>query len=436
MSARVRLLSVIAAIAIATTAGISGNASEPAFAIDYPTWADVENARNNEAAKQAEVARIEAVLQQLATQVEETKAAEKARGEDYQEAQQAFDEAKYKADQLQLQADEAQLTAGESKLRAGQLAARLARSGGGDVSASLFFDGASAADLLSQLGMASKITDQSAGIYQKAIEDQNTAQSLTDQANVAKDALQDLADAAEAALQAATEAADAAAAALAEQQENEAVLRAQLSVLEENRAATEADYQAGVRAREAEAKRVEAARQAAVAAARAAAAAEAAAAAAASAGAGAAAAPAAAGGSPSPSGSWVRPSSGYVSSSYGFRVNPYSGVYAFHAGTDVGAGCGYPIYAASSGTVTYSGWSGGYGNYVSINHGGGLSTAYAHIANGGLLVSRGQSVGAGQLIALVGSTGGSTGCHLHYEVRRGGATVDPVQFMRAQGVSF
>jgi len=431
MSARVRLLSVIAAIAIATTAGISGNAAEPAFAIDYPTWADVENARNNASAKQAEVARIEAVLQQLATQVEETKAAEKARGEDYRKAQQAFDEAKYKADQLQLQADEAQLTAGESKLRAGQLAARLARSGGGDVSASLFFDGASAADLLSQLGMASKITDQSAGIYEKAIEDQNTAQSLTDQANVAKNALQDLADAAAAALEAATAAADAAAAALAEQQENEAVLRAQLAVLEENRAATEADYQAGVRAREAEAKRVEAARQAAVAAARAAAAAEAAAA---SASAGAAAT--AAGGAPSPSGSWVRPSSGYVSSSYGFRVNPYSGVYAFHAGTDVGAGCGYPIYAASSGTVTYSGSNGNYGNYVSINHGGGLETAYAHIISGGLLVSRGQSVGAGQLIALVGSTGGSTGCHLHYEVRRGGATVDPVQFMRAQGVSF
>ena len=132
----------------------------------------------------------------------------------------------------------------------------------------------------------------------------------------------------------------------------------------------------------------------------------------------------------------MRPSSGYVSSSYGYRVNPYSGVYAFHAGTDVGAGCGYPIFAASSGTVSYSGSNGGYGNFVSINHGGGMSTAYAHIVDGGLLVSRGQSVGVGQLIALVGSTGGSTGCHLHFEVRSGGGTIDPVRFMRAQGVSF
>lgn len=433
MSSRLRVLSVIAAIAVATTAGITGNATEPAFAIDYPTWADVENARNNETTKQAEVARIEAVLAQLATQVDETKAAEKARGDEYQQAQQAFDEANFKAEQLQLQADEAQVTADESKLRAGQLAARLARSGSGDVSASLFFDGASAADLLSQLGMASKITDQSAAVYQTAIEDQNTAQSLTDQANVAKVALQDLADAAAEALDAATAAADAAAAALAEQQENEAVLRAQLSVLAENRAATEADYQAGVRAREEEARRVEAARQAAVAAARAAAAAAAAAAASA---ADAGAASAAPGGAPSPSGAWVRPSAGYVSSSYGYRVNPYSGVYAFHAGTDVGAGCGYPIYAAASGTVSYSGWNGGYGNFISIGHSGGISTSYAHIVNGGLLVSRGQSVSAGQLIALVGTTGGSTGCHLHFEVRRSGATVDPVQFMRSQGVSF
>jgi len=439
--ARARVFSILAAVAVATTASIVGQPAGAAFAIDYPTWSDVQNARSNESAKQAEITRIKDFLSQLADKVSDTQAAEKARGDEYQEAQLEFDEANYKAQQLQLQADEAQVTADESKLRAGQLAAKLSRSGSGDVSAALFFDGESAADLLAQLGMASKITDQSAGIYEKATADQNTAQSLTDQAVVAKDALEELAAAAETALAAATKAAAAATAALEEQQENEAVLQAQLRVLVENRAATEADYSAGVRAREAEAAKVAAAKAQAIAAAEAAQAAASAAAAPApqrssGGGGGGGGSATASGGAASSSTGWVRPSSGHVSSSYGYRVNPYSGAYAFHAGTDVGAGCGFPIYAAASGNVTYSGWNGGYGNYISINHGGGVQTSYAHIVSGGLLAGVGQSVSAGQLIALVGTTGGSTGCHLHFEVRQGGSTVDPVQFLRGRGVPF
>ncbi|MET3770326.1 murein DD-endopeptidase MepM/ murein hydrolase activator NlpD [Marisediminicola sp. UYEF4] len=128
---------------------------------------------------------------------------------------------------------------------------------------------------------------------------------------------------------------------------------------------------------------------------------------------------------------WVRPTSGTTSSSYGWRVHPITGVNTFHAGSDFAARCGDPIYAASSGTVTYSGWNGGYGNYLSISHGFDLTTAYAHIADGGLLVSRGQIVTAGQLIARVGTTGLSTGCHLHFEVRHRGAPIDPVSFLTA-----
>ena len=405
---RSRVLAAAVIIALAGTATIAGQADDRAWAVDYPSWSDVQAARGNEAAKQAEVARIVSLISQLGQQVAEADALAVQRGNEYQAAQQAFDEAAFKADQLQQQADEAQATADKSKLRAGQLAARLARTGSSDISASLFFDADHADDLLEQLGMASKITDQSAGIYQKALQDQNTAQSLTDQANVAKEALRELAAAAEDALNAANLAVDAANAALAEQEANDAVLRAQLSVLSENREATEADFQAGVNARAAAAAAAAAAR--------------------------ATASSAAPVGQISGSG-WVRPASGFISSPYGNRVNPYTKVFSFHAGADIASGCGNAIYAAHSGTVIYSGWNGGYGNFVQISGAGGISTAYGHILNGGLLVSRGQSVSAGTIIARVGSTGNSTGCHLHYEVRNGGTTIDPVSFMRSQGAA-
>jgi murein DD-endopeptidase MepM/ murein hydrolase activator NlpD len=104
-------------------------------------------------------------------------------------------------------------------------------------------------------------------------------------------------------------------------------------------------------------------------------------------------------------------------------------------GTDFGVGCGTPIYAASSGRVIYAGWNGGYGNFVKIDHGGGLTTGYAHIQNGGIHVSVGQNVSVGQVIARVGTTGTSTGCHLHFEVRNYGTATNPVNFLRARGVS-
>lgn len=405
---RIRIVAIVATLAVAVTGTIVGQ-PRSAWAVDYPSWNDVLAARGNVAAKEAEVTRIAGLLDQLAARVAEAQALAILRGTEWQEAQQKFDEQNYRAQQLQAQATDAQAIAAESKLRAGQLAAQIARTGSADVSASLFFDSSSADSLLSQLGMASKISDQSAGIYAKALSEQNTAQLATDAANDAKNALKALADAAAAALDAANAASDAAAAALAEQEENKAVLQAQLAVLVEDRAATESDYQAGVVYRQ------EQARLAAIA---------------------AAAAAAAAGRMPpgqiSTTG-WTRPVPGYISSPYGNRIHPITGVLTFHSGVDLAAGCGVPIYAAHAGTVSYSGYNGGYGNFIQIANGDGVSTAYGHIINGGLLVGRGASVSAGQLIARVGSTGGSTGCHLHYEVRLGSGTTDPVSFMRGMG---
>ena len=245
-----RLLAVLAIIGMVATVSVVAS-NDAAWAKDYPSWADVLAARNNEAAKQVEIGRVKALIQQNEEAVTSTQAVAVQKGADFQKAQQAYDEAFFKAEQLQQQADAAKATAADSQKRAGQMAARLARVGGNDVSTTLFFNGDDASDLLSTLGMASKITDQSEGVYAKAVQDTNNAQSRTDQANVAKEALKALAAAAEQAMVDAQAAADAAEAALKEQQDKDATLQAQLATLTSDKIHTEAEYGEGVRVREA-----------------------------------------------------------------------------------------------------------------------------------------------------------------------------------------
>ena len=132
-------------------------------------------------------------------------------------------------------------------------------------------------------------------------------------------------------------------------------------------------------------------------------------------------------------GGLVSPVPGRVTSRYGMRRHPVLGYRRMHAGLDFKAGYGTPIYAVTDGTVAYAGRRGGYGNYVKLNHGGGLATGYAHMSR--FAVSSGTRVRRGQVIGYVGSTGLSTGPHLHYEMYRGGQKVDPasVRFVtRAQ----
>ncbi len=116
-----------------------------------------------------------------------------------------------------------------------------------------------------------------------------------------------------------------------------------------------------------------------------------------------------------------------VTSPYGYRIHPVTGTQRFHSGVDIGAAYGTSIYAANSGTVIVSGYnSGGYGNYVVISHGGGYSTLYAHCSS--LLVSAGQQVTKGQVIAKCGSTGMSTGPHIHFEIQLNGKTTNPMAY--------
>lgn len=117
------------------------------------------------------------------------------------------------------------------------------------------------------------------------------------------------------------------------------------------------------------------------------------------------------------------------SSGFGVRYDPFTGRAAMHAGVDMAGSHGEPIYAAADGVVTSAGRNGAYGNAIDIGHGKGLSTRYGHLAR--VLVRAGERVEKGQVIGRMGSTGRSTGTHLHYEVRIDGRAVNPMPFLRA-----
>jgi murein DD-endopeptidase MepM/ murein hydrolase activator NlpD len=400
LSARLRSSRAVAALLAVAILPIAGLVTTPAVAAvstDYPSWQDVANAQADANKAAAAVAQIKALIAQLQTEVAATQAEAMAKGEIYQVAQDAFDAQAAITDELQSQADEAQAKADESKKRAAAMLAELGKTGGGDLTASLLASSQSgdADNLLYRLGAMDQYTQRSQDVYAQAVQQQNNAQSLSDQAEAAQKKLEELKAEAQAAFEVAQAAAQAAQAKLQEQQDNQAVLEAQLAVLVEKRQATQADYLKGVREKWGPN----------------------------------------AGGIISDQG-WARPSSGYITSSFGNRYHPIYHYWKLHSGTDIGGqGCGATIHAASAGTVTYAGPNGDLGNFIQIDHGGGVTSGYGHIMNGGIHVYIGQQVDPGQPIAQVGSTGGSTGCHLHFMIRIGGQLTDPVPFMNARGIS-
>ena len=126
-------------------------------------------------------------------------------------------------------------------------------------------------------------------------------------------------------------------------------------------------------------------------------------------------------------GRFMWPCNGAITSYYGWRTHPIFGTTKYHSGMDIAVDYGTPIQAADSGTVVYSGWLGGYGNCVMIDHGGGLVTLYGH--NDSLTVGEGQYVNKGTVIAYAGSTGYSTGPHCHFEVRLHGEVTEPLNYL-------
>lgn len=126
----------------------------------------------------------------------------------------------------------------------------------------------------------------------------------------------------------------------------------------------------------------------------------------------------------------VWPVVGKLESGFGGRRNPFGGSsYEFHSGQDIDAATGDPVVAGASGKVTFAGWQNGYGQVVVIDHGGELTTRYGHLSH--IDVAQGQTVERGQFIGRVGSTGRSTGSHLHYEIRINDEPVNPLQYLLA-----
>jgi murein DD-endopeptidase MepM/ murein hydrolase activator NlpD len=122
-------------------------------------------------------------------------------------------------------------------------------------------------------------------------------------------------------------------------------------------------------------------------------------------------------------------SDGWISSFFGYRTDPFTGRREFHQGVDIAGELGEPVVAVAAGVVTYAGKHGGYGNLVEINHGNGFVTRYGH--NSKVLVAVGDTVSKGQEVALMGSTGRSTGPHVHFEVWRSGKVVNPIKYLSA-----
>jgi murein DD-endopeptidase MepM/ murein hydrolase activator NlpD len=397
---RTRAVAASIAIALVPVSVLAGVIAPPSYASssDSPppvTWDQVAAAQASAAATKKLADQIKAQVAALQASVDAAQAEAKAKGDAYGKAQDAFDQQEFIVQGLQTQADAARKEADAAKKTAGQLLAQLAKSGGADgFTTSLLSNSGQADQLLSKVGYMGQITDRSNQIYEKAIRLQKGAQALTDQADAAKVILAKYKDAAQAAFAAAQAAADAADKALTAAQATFADLSAKLDALTKKADQTLAAYTAFQVSQW---------------------------------GAGTA-------GRVSASG-WANPVSGWLSSGYGMRFDPYYKRWQLHSGQDIAAACGKPIFAAHAGTVTYAGWNGGLGNYVQIDHGGGISTGYGHQTNGGILVHIGQHVAPGQRIGTVGTTGASVGCHTHFIVRVNGATTDPKPFMRDRGVT-
>lgn len=394
------LRTALAAAAITLTVAI-GAAAAPANAVENPSWSDVEKAKANTADAQAQVDSLEASIGQLNDDIKNAQKVADSAAADLDEAQQKLDAATERADDLSERAGKAQAEAKHASKIAGQMAAQMYRSGNvGDQQVQMFLsDESKSKDMLSRLARMSKVTSSTATVYEAAEVASNTSESLSGQADAAESAREKLREEAEAKLDDAKDAQQEADAALAAQQVKIVEMEAKVAFLRNQEAATAAAYRSAIIT------------------------------------------PSRVGGSYTagavgPSG-WARPAAGGITDVYGPRAvicssGGCSG--GTHYGTDIGASCNSPIYAAATGTVVWAGRLGTYGNFVKISHGD-FETGYAHIVDGGIQVADGQQVTAGQVIALVGSTGASTGCHLHFEVFQDGSRIDAQPFMSARGVN-
>jgi cell wall-associated NlpC family hydrolase len=247
-------LPLVISAAFAVTAVTASLGITPALADDakYPSWDDVQNAKKDEASKQAEIDSITGLIASLQTAVDEKSITAMKKAEAWRQAKEALDAAAKAVADLEEKATTASAKAQTSKMRAGLLAAHLSRAAGGDLSASLVAKGKDAGDLLYQLGAMSQLSEQSQKVYADALADKQNAESLGDQADRAVTEHQALSDEADAARKDADAAAESARASLSAQEEKSQELVAQLALLKDSSVEAETQYLAGEQKRQAD----------------------------------------------------------------------------------------------------------------------------------------------------------------------------------------
>ena len=359
-----------ALLAVLLSSAIAIGASSPASAAVQP----IARAFSGAATPPAELARVLADLTKLGRAADAAGVASREAASRATRAARAAKTAAAARDDAEARAREAALAASVSRARASSVAAQLARSGStSQETAGLILQGLGAKDTLWALSRMSELSVSSTTLFSEA----TAAKAAADEAAIV---------AARAATQAAARAKEARTAATAAQKRYTAVIdliARQRARIQELSAQAEDLTDEAVPTT----------------------------------------APAGA-----TSAGWSVPVTGTLRDKFGPRPNmPVAGLSPFHRGQDIAAPCSTPIQAPASGTVVQAGYLGSYGNWVLLDNGDGIQSGYAHSTT--LLVRPGQKVTAGQTIATVGSTGASSGCHLHFEVRVRGVAIDPVPFM-------
>jgi len=307
--ASIRLIALAVVASFVVTAAVAGTASD-AFAKDsYPTYSDLQAAKNSAAKKAALVKRIKGTISGLNDAVASTQKKEQKSGDAAQDADQKYQVQNLKAVALQAQADAAKADAAAAREAAGELLVQQYRSSGNsDTTLTLLLNASDSKNILYSLGMSKDLVDQAQSIFEEATQKKNTAQSLSDQAAVAQTQLGKLKKVSDEKLALATKAADAAAKALKAQQDEQAAQQALLKAAESKVATTQKQYNKGVAAlAAAQAKAAEVG------------------------------GPALATAVPKVVGDWSGPEVGPITANFGWRVNPFGGGQEFHLGTDIGA---------------------------------------------------------------------------------------------------
>ncbi|MBO1901656.1 M23 family metallopeptidase [Leucobacter weissii] len=421
---RMALLGVLLLACTVVFAGIAGLAgSAPARALDLPTWEDVEAAKKNQASADRKVKEIEGLIAESEVELERLREESARATEAARQAELAFQEAAVKSETLEEQAEESREEAEAAAEQAASFISQMYRSGGVDRSLELFLetDADTADALLERLATMSKASERNTKISEHAEQSMNTAASLGEQAEVARAERERLSAEAEAQAKIAAEAAASQLEKITAQEAQQEVLETQLAALKDTTTKTVAGYKERLRIEEERRRKAEeearrraeeAARQQSTS----------------GGGGGGGSTGGGGGGSTGGGGGGGTSSSGWaVPIPYSY-ISTYYQQWSGHTGIDLVNGCGTPIVAARSGTIAGVGWLDPLGgNMIYLDHSSGYQTRYAHLSR--FAVSLGQHVNQGQIIGYVGTTGASTGCHLHYEVLLQGTFQNPINYI-------